>query len=159
MRWLLLVLLFAIPASDSSSADQFRLKIDPATFTRIPPQSTNTSAQQSAGAPGQIGPKIDLQQPDDNAVFSANQQIAVHLIFLPADDGTMPDMSSLDVLVRKGWFGKNITDIVVPYIDGNDVLIPEVDFSGYTGKFDFKISISDHRGRTSTASFRITVLT
>ena len=141
------------------SAEQFRLNIDPATFVRMPSQSTHTSVRRSTGSLGQIGPKIDLQQPDDNSVFTENQQIAVHLIFLPADDGTMPDMNSLNVLVRKGWFGKNITDVVVPYIDGNNVLIPEVDFSGYTGKFEFKISISDHRGRTSTASFRITVHT
>ena len=67
-------------------------------------------------------------------------------------------MATLDIQVKKGWFGKNITKVVMPFVVDNGVYIPKVDFSGYTGKFDFKITISDRRGRSSSASFRITVI-
>ena len=83
--------------------------------------------------------------------------MSVHVEFLPAADGVAPDMETLQVKVRKGWFGKDITDEVEPYVEGAAVRVPEVDFSGHTGDFRFEIHIRDARGRPGEAQFRVTI--
>ncbi|MCY4141254.1 MAG: hypothetical protein OXF56_23690 [Rhodobacteraceae bacterium] len=154
LSWCILVVAFVLSVVSPASADTWRLMIDPETFERMP---VKLGYSQKTSTVRRIGPRIQLRHPANNSIFAANENIAVSLVFLPARDGAKPDMATLDVQVKKGWFGKNITRVVMPFVVDNSVYIPEVDFSGHTGKFDFKISISDRRGRTSSASFRITV--
>ena len=128
LYWVLLVLVCSLPPADSASAEQRRLVIDPGTFARI---SSDLSGQTALGGMrtfSQAGPTIALLRPDNNSVFAADEPVVVHLDFLPASDGVTPDMTTLNVRVRKGWFGKNITDVVRPYVVGTGIRIPRVDF-------------------------------
>ena len=70
---------------------------------------------------------------------------------LDVADGAAPDMETLQVRVRKGWFGKDITDEVEPYVEGAAIEVPAVDFSGHTGDFRIEIRIRDARDRPGEA--------
>lgn len=155
----LLVLVCSLPLADAASAEQRGLVIDPGTFARISSDLSGQAEQGGVQGFRQVGPTIALLRPDDDSVFAAGEPVVVHLDFLPASDGVTPDMTTLNVRVRKGWFGKNITDVVRPYVVGTAIRIPQVDFSGYTGDFEFKISVKDLKGRSSTQSFRISIET
>ena len=159
LYWMLLVLVCSLPLAESASAEQRRLVIDPGTFAPISPDSSRQAAQGGLQTFSEAGPTIALRRPDDNSVFAAGEPVVVHLDFLPASDGVTPDMTTLNVRVRKGWFGKNITDVVRRYVVGTGIRIPRVDFSGYTGDFEFKVSVKDLKGRSSTQSFRISIRT
>ena len=115
-------------------------------------------APQSSGAVDELVPRIVLRRPEDASVFREGESVTVFVEFLPAYDGVVPVMGTLKVRVRKGWFGRDITDQVAPYIEGFALHVPEVDFSGHTGEFVFEIRILDRRGRMGVARFRLTVL-
>lgn len=154
---LLLLQVFAVPAADAASAEQRRLTIDPRSFERMPADRLDRLSRRGARSLEAAGPAIALHRPDDNTVFATGEPIGVHVEFLPAQDRVAPDMKLLKVRVRQGWFGKTITDMVAPFVRGTAIRIPQVDFSGYTGDFEFRITIRDRRGRTGTASFRIRI--
>lgn len=153
----LLIPVLAISVAGAALADSRRLTIDPASFERMPSEEPVGLERRAAPSPEGGGPAIVLRRPDDNAVFAQGDRIAVHVEFLPAEDGVLPDMQSLKVEVSQGWFGKTITDMVAPYVRDSAIDIPQLDFSGYTGDFEFDITIRDRRGRTGEASFRITI--
>ena len=159
LRLLLPILVCLQAVVHAGLTDERPLKIDPRTFVRAVSEIPRELEMGGARNTRRIGPTIALRQPDNNAVFTVDDRIAVHLEFLPAADGAVPVMTTLNVRVRKGWFGKNITDIVAPYVVGTAVRIPKVDFSGYTGDFKFKITVKDTKGRIGTVSFNITVET
>ena len=157
-----LALAFALAAAGAASsqtgdgAAARRLVIDPGAFVELPAETLFArSATRSIGAP--VGPRIELRRPGDAAVFREDEPVSVHVEFLPAADGAVPDMETLNVRVRKGWFGKDITEKVEPYVEGAAVRVPEVDFSGHTGDFRFEIRIRDDRGRAGEAQFRVTI--
>ena len=138
------------------SAAERRLVIDPGAFVEIPAATPlEHAATRSIGAP--VGPRIELRRPGDASVFREDEPVPVHIEFLPAADGAAPDMETLQVRVRKGWFGKDITDKVEPYVEGAAIQVPEVDFSGHTGDFRFEIHIKDVRGRAGEAQFQVTI--
>ena len=136
-----------------------RLVVDPGTFDEMPAGTSVGRAAPGAsrriGAP--VGPRIELRRPGDASVFRKDEPVSVHVEFLPAADGAAPDMETLQVKVRKGWLGKDITDKVEPYVEGAAIQVPEVDFSGHTGDFRFEIHIRDTRGRPGDAQFRVTI--
>ena len=139
---------------DGAGAD--RLVIDPGAFVEMPAAAPLArAATRSIGGP--VGPRIELRRPGDASVFREDEPVSVHVEFLPAADGAVPDMETLQVKVRKGWFGRDITDKVEPYVEGAAVRVPEVDFSGHTGDFRFEIRIEDARGRPGEAQFRVTI--
>ena len=59
--------------------------------------------------------------------------------------------------MRKGWFGKDITEVVEPYVEGAAIRVHELNFSGHTGNFRFEIGIKDYRDRESEAEFRVKI--
>ena len=156
-----LALAFGLAAAGAASsqtgggAGAGRLVIDPGAFVEMPFETPFKRAVRSIGAP--VGPRIELRRPGDASVFGKDDPVSVHVEFLPAADGAEPDMETLKVKVRKGWFGRDITDKVEPYVEGAAVRVPEVDFSGHTGGFRFEIHIRDDRGRPGEAQFRVTI--
>ena len=156
--WLALVVCLAVAGAafpgSGHGAEARRLVIDPGTFVEMP--SETTVETMSLGT-GHTGPRIELRRPGNDSVFRADEPVTVHVEFLPAADGTAPNMATLNVRVRKGWFGKDITDVVQPYVEGAAVRVPEVDFSGHTGDFRFEISVRDYRDRTSETEFQVTI--
>ena len=89
---------------------------------------SETTVETMSLGTGHTGPRIELRRPGNDSVFRADEPVTVHVEFLPAADGTAPNMATLNVRVRKGWFGKDITDVVQPYVEGAAVRVPEVDF-------------------------------
>ena len=146
----------AASSQTGGGAAERRLVIDPGAFVEVPAATPlERAATRSLGAP--VGPRIELRRPGDASVFREDEPVSVHVEFLPAADGVAPDMETLQVKVRKGWFGTDITDEVEPYVEGAAVRVPEVDFSGHTGDFRFEIHIRDARGRPGEAQFRVTI--
>lgn len=145
----------ALPPAWAGERGGGGLTIDPDNFARMP--RNDTAAPEGARGLAQEGPLILLRQPDDGTVFAEGESIAVHLEFLPAADGAAPDMATLSVIVRKGWFGKDITDVLEPYVESAAIRVPEVDFAGHTGEFEFEVGIGDEHGRFAEATFLVTV--
>ena len=144
--------------SDGGTAPAGPLIIDPTTFQSIPPaRGADSPLKADRAGPIHVGPRIVLRRPENDSEFRASEPVTVHVEFLPAADGSAPDMATLNVRVRKGWFGKDITEVVEPYVTGPAIQVPKLDFSGHTGNFRFKIRIRDHRDRESEVEFRITV--
>ena len=167
-----LALAFGLAAAGGASSETgdsaaaHRLVIDPGTFVEMPAETPiGRAATRSIGEPrtatrtiGEpVGPRIELRQPGDASVFREDEPVSVHVVFLPATDGAAPDMETLKVKVRKGWFGRDITDKVEPYVEGTAIQVPEVDFSGHTGDFRFEIRIRDAQDRPGEAQFRVTI--
>ena len=146
----------AASSQTGGGAAERRLVIDPGGFVELPAAAPLARrATRTIGGP--VGPRIELRRPGDASVFQADEPVAVHVEFLPAADGAAPDMETLQVRVRKGWFGKDITDKVEPYVEGAAIVVPEVDFSGHTGDFRFEIHIKDARDRPGEAQFQVTI--
>ncbi len=167
-----LTLLFVVTAAgfassqtgDGPAADA--LVIDPRRFERMDDTLFESegrvlgavaSFEPGVRTMGQTGPRIDMRQPGDKKVFRAGEAVAVDIAFLPADDGAEPDMDTLEVVVRRGFFGKDITETVRAHVQGNAIRVPRVDFSGYTGDFQFVISIKDQQRRGSQLWFSLTI--
>lgn len=136
---------------DGPAADA--LVIDPRRFERM----DDTLFDSGVRTMGQTGPKIAMRQPGDKKVFRAGEAVAVDIAFLPADDGAEPDMETLEVVVRRGFFGKDITETVRAHVQGNAIRVPRVDFSGYTGDFQFRVYIEDRQRRGSQLWFSMTI--
>ena len=152
-----LLLAGAASFADTGSAAASRLVIDPGTFGPLPAARAQEPPEGRARGLVHSGPRIRLRRPHDDSVFRADEAVTVHVEFLPAADGTGPDMTTLKVRVRKGIFGRDITEAVEPYVKGVAIRVPAVDFSGHTGRFRFEISIKDHRDRESETEFRVTI--
>ena len=144
-----------VSSGADADAPESPLAIDPATFTTLPAERSSPRMSRTGG--GHQGPRIALLSSGREAVYRAGEPMVLHAELLPAADGAAPDMETLQIKVRKGWFGKDITDKVEPYVEGAAVRVPEVDFSGYTGDFRFEIHIRDERGRPGEAQFQVTI--
>ena len=152
-----LLLAGAASFGGSGEAAVGRLVIDPGTFDSLPAAGAEKTFERGARGLSHTGPRIRLRQPDNDAVFAEGEAVTVHVEFLPAADGTAPDMATLKIKVRKGFFGRDITEAVEPYVEGTAIRVPTVDFSGHTGKFRFEIRIRDHRNRESRAELRVKI--
>ena len=153
------LLMVGAASSSDSAAVARRLVIDPETFQSIPSAESRKTIESRSGELIHAGPRIMLRRPENDSVFRADEPVTVHVEFLPAADGSAPDMATLFVRVRKGWFGKDITKVVEPYVRGAAIHMPKVDFSGHTGNFRFEIRIRDYRDRESEVEFRVRVRT
>ena len=88
--------------------------IDPGTFDSLPAAGAEKTFERGARGLGHTGPRIMLRQPDEDSVFGEGEAVTVHVEFLPAADGTAPDMATLKIKVRKGFFGRDITEAWSP---------------------------------------------
>lgn len=160
----------AVACAASSGADYDAatdpLVLDPETFVELPDGRSSPRAPRRTGgsaAPGATGPRIRFLSPGRDPLFRGGGSIPIfrpgdpvtmHARFLPAADGAEPDMETLRVRVRQGSRGRDITDLVKPYVEGTAIHVP-VDFSGHAGEFRFEVGIMDDRGRMSSAEFRV----
>ena len=53
---------------------------------------------------------------------------------------------------------RRLVESPVPFVEGDAIRVPEVDFLGYTGKFRFAIRVKDHRNRESEVEFRVSIV-
>ena len=145
----------ACAASSGAGADapESPLVIDPGTFVDMP--AGRSSMRVSRGVDSHQGPRIVLLSPGHDSVYRAGEPMALHAEFLPAADGAAPDMETLNVRVRQGLRGKDVTGMVKPYVKGAALRVP-VDFSGHAGEFRFEMDVMDDQGRMGDAEFRVT---
>ena len=94
---LCLLVVGAASSGDGTAAAARRLVIDPATFGPLPSGQALQRTESRSRTMVQTGPRIKLRQPDYDAVFRADEAIPVRVEFLPAFDGSAPDMSTLNV--------------------------------------------------------------
>ena len=107
-----------------------------------------------------VGPRIMRHSPRDDSVFEKDELVPVHIDFLPSDDGSAPDMETLEVYAFKRpkvITNTDITEWVRPYINGTSINAPDLDLSGRTGTFGITIKIWDERNREGTDQFKITL--
>lgn len=142
----------AVASGAGADAPESPLVIDPGTFAAVPSARSSTGVSRAMGDPG---PRIVLLSPGHDAVFRAGEPMALHAELLPAADGAAPDMETLSVRVWQGLRGKDITDMVRPYVKGGALRVP-VDFSGHAGEFQFEMDVMDARGRMGEMAFRVT---
>ena len=150
-----LLLAAACAGSSGAGADTptAPLVVDPATFTAMPAGRTSTRVSRATG--GHRGPRIALLSPAPDAVLRAGEPVALHAEVLPAADGAEPDMDTLQLLVRQGLRGKDLTGLVKPYVEGTALRVP-MDLSGHAGEFRFELDILDEQGRMGEVAFRVT---
>ena len=131
------------------AAESNVLYIDASTFTE--------KMIETRGIAPQNGPSVIVNSPLDGSEFSQEEKISVDILFDPSSKGVPPNMETLNVKVKKGWFGKDITEDIREFVEGNKLHAPAVSMSGYTGSFKFVISIKDQTGALTKKLFEIDV--
>ena len=144
----------ASPGAAGGDASAGPLVVDPGTFVDMP--AGRSSMKASRGIGDFMGPRIALLSPGHDAVLRAGDLVALYAEFLPAADGTAPDMETVGVRVRKGLRGKGLTEWMKPYVAGTALRVPAVDFLGHAGEFWFELDVLDEQGRTGEVAFRVT---
>lgn len=125
------------------------LLIDEDEFVSMPPAATARGLS--------AGPRVTVLSPAPDTRIADNDEITVEVAFEPSDSGAAPDMSTLEVVVRKGWFGRDITDLVEPYLQDTRLYAPAVSMGGHTGEFEFHIAVEDEAGEKGEEVFLITI--
>ena len=128
------------------------LVIDPGTFAVMPAARPSARASRSMGV--REGPRIALLSPGLDAVYRVGDAVTLHAALLPAADGAAPVMETLNVRVRQGRRGQDVTGMVRPYVKGTVLRVP-LDFSGHAGEFRLEMDVLDARGRMGVAELRV----
>lgn len=90
------------------------------------------------------GPTIQLTSPTD-----------LFIEFLPLENGKPVDMKTLEVVGKKGFFSRSLTDKLKPFVRENRLEAKKVKIPA--GKFHFQVSIADTDGAETTKNFVVTV--
>lgn len=91
--------------------------------------------------PGEV-PTIETQSPTDLDVIFEARSAPVR-------------MDSLNVEARKGFFSKSLTELLRPYVHGEEIELSQVEIP--TGRFMLDISIADTNGNTTDGTYRLEV--
>lgn len=104
-----------------------------------------------------LGPIIDFQAPTiTNAENPTLETVSpLSLIILFQKNFAPVDMKSLKVLAKKGFFKKNLTERVQPYVQGTTLKVSGLDIP--KGKFKIQIIIADVQGNQSSVEYRLLV--
>ena len=90
------------------------------------------------------GPTIETQSPTELIVA-----------FEERSTGAPVDMSTLEVVGKKGFFKKTLTDNLKPYIVGSQIKATDIKIPH--GKFHLEISIADTAGAKTTENYLLVV--
>ena len=142
----------AAASATGDDAPESPLVIDPGTFTVLPAGRSSTGVSRAMG--GHQGPRIALLSPGHDAVYRVGESLTLHAELLPAADGAAPVMETLNVRVRQGRRGQDVTGMVRPYVKGTVLRVP-LDFSGHAGEFRLEMDVLDARGRMGVAELRV----
>lgn len=101
-----------------------------------------------------VGPKIVfamplVQETDKGLLIDSPSKMSLLVQF---EDGVSAvDMKTLKIKARKGWFSKNLTDRLTPYLEGNSLKAENVKIP--SGRFKLEIKISDVSGHESIQEY------
>lgn len=77
------------------------------------------------------------------------------VLFDESSSGNPVDMSTLEVVGKKGFFKKTLTDKLKPYIVGSQIKATNIKIP--SGKFHLQISIADTQGIETIANYLLVV--
>lgn len=101
-----------------------------------------------------VGPKIIFESPvvketDKGLLIDAPSQMDLLVVFR---DGVSPvDMETLEIRARKGWFSKNLTKRLQPYLEGKSIKAENVKIP--SGRFKLEIKVADAAGNESLQEY------
>lgn len=101
-----------------------------------------------------IGPKIifespQVQETDKGLLIDSPSQMDLLVLF---KDGIYPvDMETLHIKAKKGWFSKNLTKRLQPYLHGKSLKAENVKIP--SGRFKLEIKVSDKDGNESLQEY------
>ncbi|WP_319581695.1 hypothetical protein [uncultured Pseudodesulfovibrio sp.] len=101
-----------------------------------------------------VGPKIVFESPeventDNGMVIKSPSQLSLLVVF--KDGVAQVDMNTLNIRARKGWFSKNLTQRLAPYLEGNSIKAENVEIP--SGRFKLEIKIADSKGNESIQEY------
>lgn len=101
-----------------------------------------------------VGPKIVFESPsvretDKGLLIDSPSEMDLLVFFR---DGIAPvDMNSLNIKAKKGWFSKNLTKRLKPYLLGQSIRANNVQIP--SGRFKLEITVADKEGNTSMQQY------
>ncbi|EGB16114.1 hypothetical protein DND132_2911 [Pseudodesulfovibrio mercurii] len=101
-----------------------------------------------------VGPKIVFETPsvkdtDNGLVIESPSRLRLLILF--QDGVARVDMKTLNIRACKGWFSKNLTDRLAPYLEGNAIKADNVEIP--SGRFKLEIKIADAKGNESIQEY------
>lgn len=102
-----------------------------------------------------VGPKIVVLTPsplmtEKGPTIKSKPQLSLLVNF---KNGAFPvDMSTLTIKAKKGWFSKNLTKRLKPYLDGTTLKAESLKIP--TGRFNLEVAISDSEGHETEQTYR-----
>lgn len=101
-----------------------------------------------------IGPKIVFEAPEVQATDKGlliDSPSTMSLLVVFKDNISPVDMKTLKIRARKGWFSKNLTDRLAPYLSGTSLKAENVKIPA--GRFKLEIKIADTSGHESVQEY------
>ena len=103
------------------------------------------------------GPIITFQTPplsnNGNPTLEASSPLSLMVIF--EEKNAPVDMASLEVVAKKGFFSKSLTDRITPFVDGTTLKASGLEIP--KGKFKIQIVIADIQGNQTSNEYRLMV--
>jgi hypothetical protein len=95
------------------------------------------------------GPRIEIRYPhvkttNFGQTIETRSPTKLNVAFVRGESGDPVDMSSLEVIGKKGLMTKKLTDKLLPYIKESEIEASDIKIP--TGKFQLEVSIADTAG-------------
>ncbi|QTA82302.1 Uncharacterized protein dnl_46760 [Desulfonema limicola] len=106
------------------------------------------------------GPRIEIKYPlikstNSGPTIETTSPSDMSVIFTKRKDGNPVDMSSLEVVGKKGWLKQSLTDKFRPYIKGEEIKATNMPIP--KGKFHLQVSIADTGGLKTVENYLLIV--
>lgn len=154
IHMLFITVLLALMAVPASAGEPFRLfSPEEAQELQLDDAEWEAGARPKSVGLG-VGPKIEVKKPlvletDKGLLIDAPTKLDLLVLF--KDGVSAVDMASLNIKARKGWFSKNLTDRLKPYLLGQTILANDIEIPA--GRFKLEISIADTGGNESIQEY------
>jgi len=152
------LLLVALPAIDLSHAvekESLLLSADEAVELRLSESEWSRPAIQTRGI--SRGPVIGFRAPiiknTLNPTLEAISPLSLTVFF--EENNAPVDMASLEVVAKKGFFSKSLTDRVTPFVEGTTLQATGLKIP--SGKFKIQIVIADLQGNQTSQEYRMII--
>lgn len=103
------------------------------------------------------GPIIDFREPavKDPTNPTLETVSPLSLVVLFEQNSAPVDMNSLEIVAKKGFFKKNLTERIKPYVQGTTLKATDLEIP--SGKFKIQIIIADIKGNQTSIEYRLRV--
>ena len=130
-----------------SAEEAMELRLSESEWSRLPIQTRGISR----------GPVIDFRTPivknSGNPTLEALSPLSLTVFF--EEKNAPVDMASLEVVAKKGFFSKSLTDRVTPFVEGTTLQATGLKIP--SGKFKIQIIIADLQGNQTSKEYRLII--